>query len=151
VRGITLFLDQLAEYCPEIRSVWMIGRRADDETLGSNSHFGWDLVALADASTLRRLRSATDLHRSDVRLWVVSDANRFELAWGGEGRSGSLSGWHWKPASEREAYYSESVPGQSKDREFERQRRKAICLRQDFGLAAGTGVAHRPALDAMHA
>lgn len=106
MRGISLFLDQLAEHCPDIRSVWVIGDRADDETSRSYGPFGWDLLAFADEGTLRQLREATDLHRSDVRLHVVTDGNRFEPAWGDAALSGSLSGWNWKRVSEREAFYA---------------------------------------------
>ena len=107
MRGISLFLNLLAEHCPDIRSVWVIGARTEDEVLGTCSPFGWDLLAFADEETLQLLRAATDLHRSDVRLRVVTDGNRFEPAWGDAGLSGSLSGWSWKRVSEREAFYAE--------------------------------------------
>jgi hypothetical protein len=108
VRGITLYLDQLTERCPDIRSVWEIGARADDEVLGTCAPFGWDLIAFADEDTLQQLRAATDLHRGDVRLRVVTDGNRFEPAWGDAALSGSLSTWGWKRVSEREAFYAEA-------------------------------------------
>jgi len=106
MRGISLFLDQLAEHCPDIRSVWVIDARAEDEVIGTCGPFGWDLIAFADEETLEQLRAATDLQRSDVRLRVVTDGNRFEPAWGDAALSGSLSAWGWKRVSEREAYYS---------------------------------------------
>lgn len=107
MRGISLYLDLLAEHCPDIRSVWEIGARADDEVLGTCAPFGWDLIAFADEDTLQQLRAATELHRPDVRLRVVLDGNRFEPAWGDAALSGSLSEWGWKRVSEREAFYAE--------------------------------------------
>jgi len=106
MRGISVYLDQLAEFCPDIHSVWMIGERADDEALGACSPFGWDLLAFADSETLDRLREETDLHRSDICLRVVLDGNRFEPAWGDPSLAGSLCDWRWRHVSEREALYS---------------------------------------------
>jgi hypothetical protein len=108
MRGISIFLDQLAEHCPDIASVWLIGARADDDTLDSRSYFGWDLVAFADDATLRRLRGATELHRDDVCLRVVTDGDHFAPAWGDRSREGALSRWRWRSAGEREAFYAQA-------------------------------------------
>ena len=107
MRGISLFVSQLADRYPAIQSIWMIGDRADGDVLDSHGPFEWDLVAFADQPTLRRLRSATDLHRADVLLRVVTDGDRFEVPWG-EQLSGSLYQWDWRQATETEAYYSEA-------------------------------------------
>jgi hypothetical protein len=139
MRGISLFLDQLAEHCPDIRSVWVIGARTEDEVLGTCSPFGWDLLAFADPETLQQLRAATDLHRGDVRLRVVTDGNRFEPAWGDDALAGSLSGWSWKRVSEREASYS------PEGLEPLRPRRRAVRL-SEKSLSAPLGVVQaRPA------
>jgi hypothetical protein len=139
MRGISLFLDQLAEHCPDIRSVWVIDARAQDEVLGTCGPFGWDLLAFADLETLQQLRAATDLHRSDVRLRVVTDGNRFEPAWGDAGLSGSLSGWSWKRVSEREAFYAEDGLASL------RPRQRAVRL-SEKSLSAPLGVVQaRPA------
>ncbi|HXZ94278.1 MAG TPA: hypothetical protein VEG36_15490 [Burkholderiales bacterium] len=133
MRGISLYLDLLAEHCPDIRSVWEIGVRADDEVLGTCAPFGWDLIAFADEDTLQQLRAATELHRPDVRLRVVLDGNRFEPAWGDAALSGSLSDWGWKRVSEREAYYS------GKGLEPLRPRRRAVRL-SEKSLAPPLGI-----------
>jgi hypothetical protein len=122
VRGISLYLDQLAEHCPDIRSVWVIGERADEEVLGAYAPFGWDLLAFADLETLHELRVATGLQRSDVRIRVVTDGDRFEDAWGEADLAGSLSDWGWKRVNEREAFYSPEGP------EPLRPRRRAVRL-----------------------
>lgn len=125
MRGISIFLNKLAEHCPNIHSVWLIGGRVDDGTLDRFSHFGWDLLAFADDATLRHLRGATELHRRDVRLRVVTDGKRFAPAWGARSLSGTLAGWKWMRANEREAFYADA-----------RWRRKAICLRRGLGTSA---------------
>ena len=139
MRGISLFLDQLAEHCPDIRSVWVIDARAQDEVLDICGPFGWDLLAFADEETLQQLRAATDLHRSDVRLRVVTDGNHFEPAWGDRAISGSLSGWNWKRVSEREAFYAEDGLASL------RPRQRAVRL-SEKSLCAPLGVVQaRPA------
>ena len=122
MRGITLYLDLLAEHCPDIRSVWMIGERADEEVLGTHAPFGWDLLVFADLETLHELRLASALHRSDVRIRVVTDGDRFDPAWGEAGLAGSLSDWGWKRVNEQEAFYS------PEGREPPRPRRRAVRL-----------------------
>jgi hypothetical protein len=143
VRGITLYLDLLAEHCPDIRSVWEIGVRADDEVLGTCAPFGWDLIAFADEETLQQLRAATDLHRPDVRLRVVTDGDRFEPAWGDAALSGSLLDWGWRRVNEREAFYTPEGQGPL------RPRRRAVRLCERT-LSAPLGIVQprRPAAPA---
>jgi hypothetical protein len=127
--GISLLVDQLAGRCPAMRSIWAIGSRADGGAPEAQGPFDWDLVAFADASALRALRKATDLHRADVLLRVVIDSDRFEVAWGKLHLSGSLFQWDWREATEREAYYSEArwtLPAGTGN--VERVRRRAACL-----------------------
>jgi len=115
----------------------MIGDRADGEALDSHGPFDWDLVAFADQPTLRRLRGATDLHRADVLLRVVTDGDRFEVPWGKPHMSGSLFQWDWRQASETEAYYSEArwtLP--MKTGNVERTRRRATCVWQSAPAGA---------------
>ena len=140
MRGISVFLDQLAETCPDIRSVWMIGERADDEALGACSPFGWDLLAFADAVTLDRLREATDLHRSDIRLRVVVDGDRFEPAWGDATLAGSLADWRWRRVSECEAFFS----GNDFDAVRSAQRAVRLCEGRSWLLATARAVQSAP-------
>jgi len=129
MRGISLFVGQLVDRCPSLQSIWTIGDRADGEVLDSHGPFDWDLVAFADEPTLHRLRKATDLHRPDVVLRVVTDGDRFEVAWGRRPVSGSLFQWDWRQATEKEAYYSEArwrAPAGTGS--VERTRRRAACV-----------------------
>jgi hypothetical protein len=127
--GMSLLVDQLAGRCPAMRSIWAIGSRADGGMPDAQGPFDWDLVAFADASALRALRKATDLHRADVLLRVVIDGDRFEVAWGKLHLSGSLFQWDWRQTSEQQAYYSEArwtLPEGTGT--VERVRRRAACL-----------------------
>jgi hypothetical protein len=129
MRGISLLVSQLTDRYPAMRSIWMIGSRADGDALDSQGPFDWDLVVFADAPTLRSLRKATDLHRADVLLRVVTDGDRFEVPWGKVHLSGSLFQWDWRQASEQEAYYSEArwtLPMEAGN--VERTRRRAACV-----------------------
>jgi len=129
VRGISLFVGQLAERYPAIRSIWMIGDRADGDGLDCHGPFDWDLVVFADKPTLRQLRWATDLHRADVLLRVVTDGDRFEMPWGTLQQSGSLFQWDWRQVTETDAYYSEArwtLPMRTGN--VERTRRRAACV-----------------------
>jgi len=106
--GISLFISQLADRCPAMQSIWMIGARANRDVTDSPGPFHWDLVAFADIASLCYLRKAQDLHRADVLLRVVTDGDRFEIAWGDSHTSGSLCRWGWRQATQTEAYYSEA-------------------------------------------
>lgn len=129
MRGISLLVGQLTDRCPAMRSIWVTGSRADSDVLDAHGPFDWELVAFADVPSLRSLRRATDLHRADVLLRVVTDGDRFEVAWGRLHLSGSLSRWDWRQASEQEAYYSEARWRLAAETgNVERVRRRAACL-----------------------
>src|ERR1700682_2636037 len=108
MREISAFLGRIIEACPAIRSIWLVGERADASVCEPAASIAWDLVVFADAFTLHRLRKSTDLHREDVHLRVVTDGDRFDSAWGGLQSSGSLMQWGWRQATPTEAYYSEA-------------------------------------------
>jgi hypothetical protein len=127
--GISRFVNQLAYRCPAMRSIWRIGELADRDAMDSPRPFDWELVAFADLATLHYLRNAADLHRADVLLRLVTDGDRFEIAWGALERSGSLVSWGWRRATKVEAYYSEARwarPAEAGD--VERRRRRAACV-----------------------
>ena len=114
-----------------VRSVWMIGERAESELPYASGPALWDLLAFGGAADLWRVRLATQLHRQDVRLRIVTDGDRFGTAWGDSPAHGSLHQWDWVRAGEREAFYSE-VRWREPAREglVERMRRRALCLWQ---------------------
>ena len=148
MRGISLLVEQITDRYPAVRSIWVIGSRADGHMVDAHGPFDWDLVAFADAATLRALRRATDLHRADVLLRVVTDGDRFEVAWGRPHICGSLFQWDWRQASEQQAYYSEArwtLPEGTGN--VERVRRRATCLwRAESGVSGITSASpHRDA------
>ena len=127
--AIAWFVTQLIYRCPAIRSIWTIGERANGGLVDSPHQLDWDLIAFADIATLHYLRRAADLHRADVLLRVVTDGDRFEIAWGDPERCGSLFGWGWRRTTEIEAYYSEARwarPAEAGN--VERTRRRAACV-----------------------
>ncbi|MFN2644638.1 MAG: hypothetical protein ABR570_06585 [Burkholderiales bacterium] len=130
--AISWFLAELQASCPALRSVWRIGESAAaGATLPSREPEMWDLIAFADAPSLQRLRGAQHLHRSDVRLRVVTDGDRFGLAWGEAPDAGTLSQWDWLQVNEREAFYSEAHWREPVEAALvERTRYRARCLWQ---------------------
>jgi hypothetical protein len=121
------FLGQILARCAFLRSLWMIGARADGAP--QQAPFRWDLLGFGDARTLQQLRHATELHRPDVQFRVVLDGDRFQVAWGLKQDYGSLFEWAWQPVSAAEAYYDEAVwAAPVEDRIVERIRRKAVRL-----------------------
>ena len=135
---------QLAGRYPAIRSIWMTGSRADGRAPDSEGLFDSELIVFADQPTLRGLRKASDLHRGDVLLRVVTDGDRFEVAWGRPHISGSLRQWGWREAAGWEAYYSEArwtLPEGTGN--VERVRRRAACLwRAGSGASRTAGSRH---------
>ena len=133
---ISPFLSELQASCPAVSSVWLIGERAGSPAPHAADPRVWDLVAFADGASLRRLRKALHLHRSDVRLRVVTDGDHFAAAWGDLPGLGSLLQWDWVQAGKGEAFYSEASwrePAQTGL--VERTRRRALCLWQTSGSA----------------
>jgi hypothetical protein len=121
VREIEAFLARIAEQCPAMQSVWLIGER-DQSTV-------YELLAFADLPTLQALRSTADLHSADVALSVVIDGDHFQSAWGSAPASGSLYQWEWQRAGERDAYYSEAKwSGPVRNANVHRKRRRAVCI-----------------------
>jgi hypothetical protein len=131
---VSAFVSRILECCLEIRSVWWIGQ--DESADPSLSASKWDLLAFADAATLQRLRKATDLHRPDIDVLVVTDGDSFENAWGQCRLSGSLVRWAWREAPPGAAYYNESRWAEGgNDGRVVRVRRKALLLWQARGRA----------------
>jgi hypothetical protein len=104
------YVTALVSACPCIRQVWLMGSRANG-TARPNSD--WDYLIFGDDTILNALRTDRKLHRPDVDLLVVYDADNFVEPWGTEEREkrGSLSGWQWHYLSEHEAEYRATKPG----------------------------------------
>ncbi len=112
--------------CPLIKAIWLVGDAAEGPRHALRL-YTWDLIACADPLTLQRLRKTVKLHRSDVRLRVMSDENRLDNAWGGEWDGSAPVASQWEPSSPGEGYYLESLPAGEPDRH---KRRKALCMWQ---------------------
>jgi hypothetical protein len=129
--SMSWFLAELQACCPALRSVWMIGEYTGSAPPRSDQRLPWDLVGFADAASLERLRGARHLHRANMCLRIVTDGDRFGVAWGEGQGAGALSQWDWVQVNEREAFYSEAhwrEPAAAGH--VERTRRKALCLWQ---------------------
>jgi len=121
------FLGQILARCAFLRSMWLIGARADGAV--QEGAYTWDLLGFGDARTLQQLRNATELHRADVQFRVVVDGDRFHVAWGSDPEYGSLFEWAWQPISAVEAYYDEAVWATPiEDGIVARVRRRAVRL-----------------------
>jgi hypothetical protein len=125
--GLDPFLGRILARCAFLRSMWMIGARADGGR--EPGRLTWDLLGFGDARTLQQLRHATELHRPDVQFRVVLDGDRFQSAWGSKRDYGSLFEWAWRPVSAAEAYYDEAVWAAPVEAGIvERVRRRAVRL-----------------------
>ena len=123
--------------CPLINAIWLVGDAAEGPRHALRL-YTWDLIACADPLTLQRLRKAVKLHRSDVRLRVMGDANRLDNAWGGESGVAVPVASHWEPSSPGQGYYVECLPAEDAAG-GQRKRRKAVCMWQGIAPLRGPG------------
>jgi hypothetical protein len=123
------FIHLVLGACPDIRAVWSL----DHEPGGPWSDEGpCRLLAFANASALKRLQAATELHRADIEFLVVVDGDEFASAWGPSNLSGSLARWAWRQTAADEAHYDESrwAERDGGTRTVVRVRRKAFLVWQ---------------------
>lgn len=102
---ITSFISTLVARCPDLRSIWMIGSRANASWTSTSD---WDFIAMGSAESLKYLQRAQHLHRPDVDFLVVTDHDAFCSAWSKPQKCGSLSGWQWTVTSPDHAQYVQS-------------------------------------------
>jgi predicted nucleotidyltransferase len=102
---IDVFVERVVERCPGLRSVWLIGSRANGTAHETSD---WDFLAFGDAEVVACLRQSRELRRPDVDLLVVINGNDFENARGEKTKTGSLSLWEWSQSSDTEATYTEA-------------------------------------------
>jgi hypothetical protein len=138
INDINAFIDEVLACCPLIRAIWLVGDSANGPRHAIRL-YTWDLIAFADPLTLQRLRKAVKLHRSDVRLRVMSDENRLDNAWGGERRGNAPVASHWEPSSPEEGYYVESLPASKAEGSGAHKRRKAVCVWRGIDPPRGPG------------
>lgn len=101
-----MFVDALRQRYEAIDQVWLLGHRMSDDEHGGE----WTLLAFADASTLRELRRDPSVHRDDLNLFVVTDGNRFEQAWG-EPVAGELEALGWQLEDPHSATFRTNASG----------------------------------------
>lgn len=89
----------------DMQAIWSIGHSADGDAAGAE---GREILVFADRATLERLRKCDHLHEAGIALFVVTDGDSFEAAWGRQRLSGSLARWAWREAGPGQAYYDES-------------------------------------------
>ena len=122
-KEIADFIARVRQCCLEVRQVWLVAQ--DGITAAAAPR--WELLVFGSWETLKRLRRADNLHRSDIDVLVVTDGEHFENAWGPRQLSGSLARWGWRPASAGQAYYDEAKWA-GEDGAVVRVRRRAALL-----------------------
>ena len=139
VDDMEAFINEVLGCCPLIRAIWLVSDPVVEKRTPPG-HFTWDLIALADGFTLQRLRKTVKLHRSDVRLRVLSVGNRLEQAWGGDHPGGVPMACDWVESRPGEGFYTESTaPRWEPGAERQRARRKALCVFQGIDPLKGPG------------
>jgi hypothetical protein len=123
--------------CPLIKAIWLVGDSAERPRHAIRL-YTWDLIACADGFTLQRLRKSVKLHRSDVRLRVMSEENRLDNAWGEFGVRAPVAS-HWEPTGPEQGYYTECFLAGEPGASEQRKRRKAVCMWQGIDPLRGPG------------
>lgn len=100
VPKIENYIKQLTDKSHEIKSVWLIGSRANGK---ANSCSDWDLLVFGDVSTFNRVKNDISFHCDEIDLLIVID-DEFSKPYGNP-KSGSLKKWEWKIESEKDATY----------------------------------------------
>jgi hypothetical protein len=138
VQHINAFIDEVLACCPLIEAIWLVADPA-----GGSRHavrlYTWDLIACADPMTLHRLRKTVKLHRSDVRLRVMSDANRLDNAWGGDFGASVPVASQWEPSGPGQGHYIECLRAGEPGSSEQCKRRQAVCLWQGIAPLRGPG------------
>ncbi len=127
IEDIQAFIDDVLACCPLIKAIWLVGDAAEGPRHALRL-YAWDLIACADPLTLQRLRKTVKLHRSDVRLRVMSDENQLYNAWGAEFGAAVPVASDWEPSSPGEGYYTEWLPAGERGVSEWRKRRRALCM-----------------------
>ncbi|HYG54261.1 MAG TPA: hypothetical protein VD965_03080 [Burkholderiales bacterium] len=114
-------LARLVAFCLDARAIWCID--------GDGSK-PLEVLLFADRATLERVRDCGSLHDPQLNVFVVTDGDGFESAWGASRLSGSLARWAWKQVSPQVAYFDESRWEDDAGGRVIRVRRKATLLWQ---------------------
>jgi hypothetical protein len=107
------YLDEITNYCPGIREIWLIGSRA----YGKPAPSDWDFLAFADLATLKKLQATSKFIREDIDFLVVYDGNQIKQPWrrprDNARLTGNLKRWGWEhtPSSPTAKLGYEEKPG----------------------------------------
>ena len=123
---ITSFIAEIAATCPELRSIWLIGSRANGT---ATSKSDWDFIAFGSEAAHECLQASTQIHRRRTDFLVVTNGDDFRNAWGRKKKGGSLCEWEWKAVSDTLSEYTEAKWIEGEDSAgVKLTRRKAIRL-----------------------
>jgi hypothetical protein len=136
-KEIAAFIARVLQCCLDVRQVWLVSQ---DEAAAAAPR--WELLVFGSSETLKRLRRADNLHRSDIDVLVVTDGEHFENAWGPRQLSGSLARWGWRAASAGEAYYDEAKWAGEEGAVVRVRRRAALLWSRSANLT--DNAQHRP-------
>lgn len=92
--------DKLRRHYAAITEVWLLGQGTAE-----TGDVVWELLVFADRETLAAIRADVALPRTDLRLVVVVDGDRFESVWG-DPRPGRLSECRWRQEGSHAARYA---------------------------------------------
>ena len=101
---ISQYIDTLTDQYLGIKSIWLIGSRANDSYRDDSD---WDLFAFADQHIFDKLKGSRPYTRDKIDLLVVFDGEHFEEPWPDEkgAKEGTLTTWEWNEISPKEARY----------------------------------------------
>lgn len=116
---IAAYIERLTRDYPSIRSIWLIGSRANPS---EETPHDWDFFIFATPNVLNALRENTSYRHPDIDLLVVTDGDNFESPWPHPNHPTSFKrghlfsrrsakgiespGWEWEEISNIEALYT---------------------------------------------
>ena len=77
-QAIEAYIDKLTAKCSMIKSIWLIGSRANN-TFRDDSD--WDFIVFADKNTLKELQQDSAFDKDNIDLLIVYNGNDFEEPW----------------------------------------------------------------------
>ena len=109
--NISSYISDVVTDYPCIKSIWLIGSRANDTGLETSD---WDLLIFADQKILKNISKNIKYNLQEVDLLIVYDGNNFQEPWlrenGKHGyKKGNLKSWNWKISDNYNATYESDI------------------------------------------
>jgi len=101
---INELLDALVKNVPGIKSIWLIGSRANGTATPSSD---WDFLIFGNYSVVELIRSSSEWYLDNIDLLVVTEGGKFTEPYG-SGKSGDLISWMWHREGPATATYQGS-------------------------------------------